>query len=118
MITHHSLLITHHSSLVTRHSSLITLHAPTNCQVEFAAGEHVISQGTEGSEFFLIASGAAMVVDERNKTVAVARLQAGQYFGERALLGAEVRHTARACVCTPLGSSEAEMHRNTAVMVN
>jgi putative ABC transport system ATP-binding protein len=55
----------------------------------FGDGEILIRQGEEGDQFFLLGEGEAEVLV--NGTV-VARLQAGQYFGERALITGETRN--------------------------
>jgi pyruvate,water dikinase len=49
----------------------------------FAKGETVIMEGTGGAAFFIIASGEARV---SSKGVDLATLEAGQYFGEVALI--------------------------------
>ncbi|KAL6754149.1 putative cGMP-dependent protein kinase [Haematococcus lacustris] len=59
-------------------------------QVDFKAGQTIFKKGDPGNEFFIIREGTAVVKEGGNGTV-LAKLSPGQYFGERALLGAEVR---------------------------
>jgi cGMP-dependent protein kinase len=61
-------------------------------RAEFPAGHVVIKQGDPGAEFFVIKSGEARVdVTTDGTTNTVARLKAGDYFGEIALLRDEPR---------------------------
>eukprot|EP00928_Gymnodinium_smaydae_P058324 TRINITY_DN41527_c0_g1_i1.p1 TRINITY_DN41527_c0_g1~~TRINITY_DN41527_c0_g1_i1.p1 ORF type:complete len:570 (-),score=147.57 TRINITY_DN41527_c0_g1_i1:112-1773(-) len=67
---------------------------------DFAAGEEVIKQGDEGSEFFIIKSGSAIVSVDGAK---VSLLTRGDYFGEGALLQNDTRQatvTARTAIQT------------------
>ncbi|KAG1665295.1 hypothetical protein FOA52_015872 [Chlamydomonas sp. UWO 241] len=57
-------------------------------QVEFSAGSTVFAKGSPGDCFYLIKTGTAQVQDGTHR---LAVLRPGNYFGERALLGAEVR---------------------------
>jgi len=61
--------------------------------VDFAAGATIIKQGDAGAEFFVIKTGEARVevTQEDGRTVQVAKLKAGDYFGENALLRDEPR---------------------------
>ncbi len=62
-------------------------------EVKYDVGQFVIRQGEEGSTFYIISEGRAVVTKndgtERGKEVAT--IHAGQYFGERAILKSEVR---------------------------
>mmetsp|Transcript_82030 Transcript_82030/g.180263 ORF Transcript_82030/g.180263 Transcript_82030/m.180263 type:complete len:797 (+) Transcript_82030:57-2447(+) len=60
---------------------------------EFSKGDTIIKQGDSGDEFFVIRSGEASVniKDDNGTTNKVAKLKAGDYFGENALLRDEVR---------------------------
>lgn len=61
-------------------------------RAEFPAGHVVIKQGDPGAEFFVIKSGEARVeVTTNGTTNTVAKLKAGDYFGEIALLRDEPR---------------------------
>jgi len=59
----------------------------------FTKGEVIIKQGDMGDEFFIICQGDATVSikDDSGAVNAVAKLKAGDYFGENALLRDEVR---------------------------
>ncbi|GAX72756.1 hypothetical protein CEUSTIGMA_g212.t1 [Chlamydomonas eustigma] len=57
-------------------------------QVEFAAGKQVVTKGNPGNDFYIIKQGTASVRDGSKQ---LDQLGPGSYFGERALLGAEVR---------------------------
>lgn len=59
----------------------------------FAAGEKLCRQGEAGESFFIIASGrvAVQVAGADGKTVTVAQLGAGSFFGEMSLLTGEPR---------------------------
>ena len=57
--------------------------------MEFLPGQSVFEKGAPGTDFFLIKEGAAVVLG--NGQTLLAELTAGQYFGERALMGAELR---------------------------
>lgn len=58
----------------------------------FASGEWIIRQGDAGDSMFFIQSGEIRIVVEENGAVQqIARLTAGQYFGEMALLTGENR---------------------------
>ncbi|BFZ64744.1 hypothetical protein YB2330_005896 [Saitoella coloradoensis] len=70
----------------------------------------IVQQGTQGTELFFILSGQVEVVDETNQKT-LARLTAGQYFGELAILGLSDRRTAtvrtvNAVDCLVLGQEE------------
>jgi serine/threonine protein phosphatase PrpC/CRP-like cAMP-binding protein len=63
-------------------------------EVEFAAGESIISQGEVGDTFYILEAGSAMVTmdDGDGKPVReLRRLRPYSYFGERALLLSEPR---------------------------
>ena len=55
---------------------------------EFAAGTKIVSAGATGTGFYLILSGAAKVVRDGQ---VVAKLGAGDFFGEMSLLDGEPR---------------------------
>ena len=60
-------------------------------QRSFAAGEAICSQGEVGDEFFILESGTAEatiagVVDEHGRPKSVKSYQAGDFFGEKALM--------------------------------
>lgn len=60
----------------------------------YEAGEYVITEGQEGDSFFMIMSGAAIATktfEPGKPAVEVKAYQAGDYFGERALLKNEPR---------------------------
>ncbi|PNW85942.1 hypothetical protein CHLRE_03g199050v5 [Chlamydomonas reinhardtii] len=91
-----------HEQFVARHNLLDQVPALKNLgshqkallvdaltQVEFKAGRHVFRRGDPGSEFYIVKEGCALVKDQAGGVLA--RLTVGQYFGERALLGAETR---------------------------
>ncbi len=61
--------------------------------VELAAGQHVYMQGDTGSRFYIIKEGSVTCskTTDPAKPPAVFTLNAGQFFGERALLKDEVR---------------------------
>eukprot|EP00798_Chlamydomonas_sp_ICE-L_P007831 gene7831-1030_t len=56
--------------------------------VEYKQNETVFLKGDVGNDFFIIKEGSALVKDG---TTVLARLQNGQFFGDRALRGAETR---------------------------
>ena len=61
---------------------------------EFNAGECIVRQGDPGDSLFLIAQGVVAVeveLEGRGQPVEVARLGAGSYFGEMALLTGDAR---------------------------
>ncbi|MFN8389812.1 MAG: mechanosensitive ion channel family protein [Bdellovibrionota bacterium] len=60
---------------------------------EFAKGERIVTQGDSGDALYVIMNGAARVCvqGENNSEFEVARLEAGQFFGEMALLAGEAR---------------------------
>ncbi|KXZ43473.1 hypothetical protein GPECTOR_89g493 [Gonium pectorale] len=91
-----------HEQFVARHNLLDQVPALKNLsshqkallvdaltQVEFKSGRHVFRRGDRGAEFYIVKEGAAVVKDQAGGVLA--RLTAGQYFGERALMGGEVR---------------------------
>ena len=68
-------------------------------QAHFEAGECVFHQGDIGDSLYIILKGAADVVREDDgKEQVVARLSAGQYFGEMALLQEKCRSATIRCV--------------------
>jgi cAMP-dependent protein kinase regulator len=75
----------------------------------FAAGADVVRQGEKGSDFFLIIAGSCAVAVD---AVRVGTMNAGDYFGERALLDRECQLrtatvTAEAdCECLVLGEED------------
>lgn len=59
---------------------------------DFAPGDTLVAQGGEDSDLFVIVEGAVEVfVEVEGTEVRVARMQAGDYFGEMALLTGEPR---------------------------
>ncbi|KPA09818.1 MscS mechanosensitive ion channel, partial [Candidatus Magnetomorum sp. HK-1] len=62
-------------------------------QVQFSPGEHVFHQGEEGNSLFIIEEGVVSVQVEitPGKSIEVAKLGAGNFFGEMALLTGELR---------------------------
>jgi putative ABC transport system ATP-binding protein len=56
---------------------------------QFVAGDVIIRQGEEGEDFFLISDGSVEVMREGHD---VARLGAGDFFGEAALITGEARN--------------------------
>ena len=71
----------------------------------YGPGEAVIHQGERGSELFVIEQGTLEVLVNNNAglTTSVARLEAGQFFGEAALLGTDQR------TATVLATSECQL---------
>lgn len=70
----------------------LPLIADVTCKQDFFPGALVVTQGEPGEEFFIIKSGSASVlvtIDGEEKKVTT--LQAGDYFGENALLRDEPR---------------------------
>ncbi len=65
--------------------------------VELAAGQNVYMQGDTGSRFYIIKEGSVTCTKttDPTKPPAVFTLNAGQFFGERALLKDEVRQVLR-----------------------
>ena len=61
--------------------------------VELAAGQNVYMQGDTGSRFYIIKEGSVTCT----KPPALFTLNAGQFFGERALLKDEVRRAPLYC---------------------
>ena len=58
----------------------------------FSEGDHLIEQGSSGSDMYLLLEGAVdVLVDVDGKDVLVAHMQAGDYFGEMSLLTGEPR---------------------------
>ena len=55
----------------------------------YASGEHVITQGDVGSTFYYMCEGDVDIVKDGLK---VARLPAGAFFGEQALITAQPRN--------------------------
>jgi cAMP-dependent protein kinase regulator len=62
---------------------------------KFKKGDYIITEGEEGSTFFLISEGTAMATktlgEPGSEPVKVKEYQKGNYFGERALLTSENR---------------------------
>lgn len=73
------------SGLSQRHLGLIARHAD---EVKLDAGRVLANQGQHGLEFLIIAGGSARV--ERDGKV-IARLGAGDFFGEMSLIDGEPR---------------------------
>lgn len=68
----------------------------------FRAGKKIIRQGEKGDLFYLIVSGECAVLKRRGwRQVQVARLQRGDFFGEKALLES-TRRTATLKALTPV----------------
>ena len=65
--------------------------------VELAAGQNVYMQGDTGSRFYIIKEGSVTCTKttDPTKPPAVFTLNAGHFFGERALLKDEVRQVLR-----------------------
>ncbi len=60
----------------------------------FQPGDYVISEGEEGSSFFLLMSGEAIAtktIEKGKPAIEVFKYKSGDYFGERALLSNEPR---------------------------
>ena len=55
----------------------------------FRDGEYLITQGTVGTEFFLLAEGKVKILVNGNQ---VAELGSGAFFGEQALMKAQPRN--------------------------
>lgn len=71
-------------------------------QLHFEPGESIFRQGDLGDSLYIILEGEADVVVEQNGTErTVARLKAGEYFGEMALLKQKTRGATVRCV-TPM----------------
>eukprot|EP00055_Hartaetosiga_balthica_P011310 m.50898 g.50898 ORF g.50898 m.50898 type:complete len:385 (+) comp7540_c1_seq3:242-1396(+) len=88
-------------SSIDKYERLQVADALESCT--FADGTNIVTQGEEGSEFFIIVTGNADVTqsNETGETGKVGELSAGQYFGEVALLKDNKRHatvTARGTV--------------------
>ena len=71
---------------------------------EYGAGQHIYSQGDTGSRFYVIREGSVTCTKTADpaKAPAVLTLNAGQYFGERALIKDEIRHehgSVCSCAC-------------------
>ena len=69
---------------------------------DYGAGQQIYSQGETGSRFFVIREGSVTCTKTADpaKAPAVLTLNAGQYFGERALIEDEIRHGCCLSVCT------------------
>ncbi len=74
------------SALAKRDLALVAKRAE---DVTVSAGKTLVQEGATGHEFFVIIEGSASVTRKGRK---VATLTAGQWFGELALLGREVRN--------------------------
>ena len=61
-------------------------------QVEFPEGKAVFLKGSPGDEFYIIKEGTAVVKDSSGHVLS--KMGPGSCFGERALMGAEVREAA------------------------
>ena len=61
---------------------------------EYSSGQAVYCQGDTGSRFYVIKEGSVTSSKSTDpaRTPAVSVLNAGQYFGERALIKDEIRH--------------------------
>jgi len=68
-------------------------------EVSFPAGREVFSQGDEGDAMYLVVSGQCVVLRSENGGPAqeLARVEHGDYFGERALLNNDVRAATVTC---------------------
>jgi len=74
----------------------------------YVDGEAIVKQGEQSAEMFVVESGEVVVAMERStplKDIVVARLGAGQFFGEMALMTGEARNATVRAVgpCTLLG---------------
>jgi NADH dehydrogenase len=68
-------------------------------QEHFEPGEKVFHQGDLGDRMYLVLSGAAEAVREENgKAICLARIGAGEYFGETALIEQTTRNATVRCV--------------------
>ena len=74
--------------------------------VELAAGQHIYMQGDTGSRFYVIKEGSVTCskTTDPSKPSAVFTLNAGQFFGERALLKDEIRQATGFCLCPLLAA--------------
>ncbi|HSB09367.1 MAG TPA: FAD-dependent oxidoreductase [Blastocatellia bacterium] len=73
-------------------------------QEHFEPGEEVFHQGDIGDRIYIIVSGEAEVVQENGELeVLLARLGAGEYFGEMALLKRSTRSATVRC-CAPMNT--------------
>jgi CRP-like cAMP-binding protein len=85
-------------------------------ELSFDAGETIFNEGDQGSDFFVLADGAASVFKKTQDgdlyKVAILHGHAGTFFGEGALLEADTRSaTIRAdseCRCFALSASDFE----------
>jgi len=58
----------------------------------FAAGEKLVRQGEEGNTFYIVMSGrVAVTVEQEGQTTTLAKLGAGEFFGEMSILTGERR---------------------------
>jgi small-conductance mechanosensitive channel/CRP-like cAMP-binding protein len=82
------------TSVLERLAEGISLHS-------FTPGENLIIQGAQDNEMYLLVEGAVdVIITVEDKEVIVARMQAGDYFGEMSLLTGEPRTaTIRAVTC-------------------
>lgn len=68
-------------------------------EVEFAPSQVVFCQGDEGDAMYLVVAGQTVItMSENGESKEVARVSAGDYFGERALLNNDVRAATVTCV--------------------
>ena len=65
----------------------------------FAKGDTVYSHGEPAESFYLVSSGTATATQSGREQQS-SSLQAGSYFGERALLKPDVRCDAQSCACS------------------
>lgn len=86
-------------------AQLLRLHDIV-CEVSFAAGEVILTQGESGSQFFIIVEGSVVCTrrmdagDASEEPTELIRLKAHQYFGEKALLN-DARRAANVVALAP-----------------
>ena len=71
---------------------------------EYNSGQAVYCQGDTGSRFYVIKEGSVTCskATDPARNPAVSVLNAGQYFGERALIKDEIRYVCHSCCCTAM----------------